>query len=528
MIRLISRSFLSLFTSSLATRPAFVLTRIFQMSQRDLGTKTYEEAVYQLNGLQSNAETLANFYSRRQLTEMNVEETSNLLKHLNISLESIDSLNCIHITGTKGKGSTAAFVESILRNLGYKTGFYSSPHLVHVRERIRIDGKPISETTFAKNFFDVLDKLKEHRTTENLPGYFKFLTLLAFKVFLVELVDVAIIEVGIGGEHDCTNVLKNPIVCGITSLDLDHTRLLGNTIAEIAWQKAGIMKKDSLLVSVRQPSEALQVIQQRSQEKECPYLIAPELKDYIWPRTVSFGIPGRHQVTNVSLALQLARFWLLRTKKYENCSNLLNSTTDFSYTPDEEKIPLGYTIPGIFCDGLENCRWPGRSQVLKKKSSENSSEIIYFLDSAHTPQSIKYCAEWFKETSTNENEPLRVLVFHCTGDRSSSTLLPALQECNFDSALFCPVRLKPVVDKHNDNTNINQSDEAEFKKSSVDADTWNQLIGKDCSIAFGCIQETLEYVEKLAENNSGLHVLVTGSLHLVGGVLYFQNPDIAD
>uniref|UniRef100_A0A915CZ25 Cyclic nucleotide-binding domain-containing protein n=1 Tax=Ditylenchus dipsaci TaxID=166011 RepID=A0A915CZ25_9BILA len=101
-------------------------------------------------------------------------------------------------------------------------------------------------------------------------------------------------------------------------------------------------------------------------------------------------------------------------------------------------------------------------------------------------------------------------------------------ECNFDLALLCPVRLKPVVDKHNDNTNINQLDEAEFKKSSVDADTWNQLIGKDCSIAFGCIQETLEYVEKLAENNSGLHVLVTGSLHLVGGVLYFQNPDIAD
>lgn len=100
-----------------------------------------------------------------------------------------------------------------------------------------------------------------------MPAYFKFLTLMAFHVFLSEKVDVAIVEVGIGGEFDCTNVVKNPVMCGITTLDFDHTSILGSTLAEIAWNKAGIMKPGSTALTVQQPSEAMEVLRKRSVER---------------------------------------------------------------------------------------------------------------------------------------------------------------------------------------------------------------------------------------------------------------------
>ena len=156
-----------------------------------------------------------------------------------------------------------------MRYLGFKTGFYSSPHLVHVRERIRINGSPIDEKSFTTSFSTVYNLIREKKLAhEEMPAYFKFLTLLAFHIFVKEKVDVAIIEVGIGGENDCTNVITNPVVCGVTSLDYDHTRLLGDTIEEIAWQKAGIMKKGSLCATVQQVAGAMDVIENRSRERE--------------------------------------------------------------------------------------------------------------------------------------------------------------------------------------------------------------------------------------------------------------------
>lgn len=143
-----------------------------------------------------------------------------------------EKLSVIHVSGTKGKGSTCAYCESILQNYGMKTGFFSSPHLVSVRERIRVDGQPISRKQFARCFWDVHQKLggvqvswlswidwncsiaklyyfqKEKNTAKEMPPYFMFLTIMALKIFLEEQVDVAILEVGIGGEYDYTNILR--------------------------------------------------------------------------------------------------------------------------------------------------------------------------------------------------------------------------------------------------------------------------------------------------------------------------------
>ncbi|KHJ87024.1 hypothetical protein OESDEN_13209 [Oesophagostomum dentatum] len=178
------------------------------LGREDLPHSPYEAAILLLNSLQSNAANLQKIREKRDLLqETNLPDMISKLMKCGIELDDLDRLNVIHVSGTKGKGSTCAFVESILRNVGFRTGLYTSPHLVHARERIRINGKPISETLFAKHFFTVYNKLKKE-CPEDMPPYFKFLTILSFHVFLQEGVDVAIVEVGIGGEYDATNVVQ--------------------------------------------------------------------------------------------------------------------------------------------------------------------------------------------------------------------------------------------------------------------------------------------------------------------------------
>ena len=204
---------------------------------------TYNEAIKALNGLQTNAAVLEKVKSERlkKYVNQNLNETKKYLSDMSIGAKELNDLPVIHVSGTKGKGSTCAFTESILRHQGLKTGFYSSPHLVSATERIRINGKPMSQKVFAAYFWKVYNQIGPEK-----PAYFKFLTIMAFHVFIEEKVDVALIEVGIGGSYDCTNVVEKPVAVGITLLDYDHTKVLGNTIEEIAWHKAGIMKAGSV------------------------------------------------------------------------------------------------------------------------------------------------------------------------------------------------------------------------------------------------------------------------------------------
>jgi folylpolyglutamate synthase len=192
--------------------------------------------------------------------------------------DDLNRLNVIHITGTKGKGSTSAFVDSLVRSTTPKnssdgrptTGLYTSPHLVQVRERIRLDGKPIPEDMFAKYFWQVWDRLQQNDRRANpevtpvRPVYFRYLTILAYHIFLTLQVKCTISEVGIGGRFDSTNIVPKPIVAGITTLGLDHTALLGNTIEEIAYQKAGIFKAGCPALSVSQSRGAERVLEEEA------------------------------------------------------------------------------------------------------------------------------------------------------------------------------------------------------------------------------------------------------------------------
>jgi dihydrofolate synthase/folylpolyglutamate synthase len=168
----------------------------------------------------------------------------------------------VHIAGTKGKGSTAAMVASVLAESGYVTGLYTSPHLVDISERMRINGRPVSKN----ELLDLVDRIRPEVEAVNAAAHygclttFEVLTALGFMFFADSKADFQVVEVGLGGRLDATNVVK-PEVCAITTLGLDHTDVLGDTLAKIAAEKAGIIKPGVPVVSARQEQEAAEVIE---------------------------------------------------------------------------------------------------------------------------------------------------------------------------------------------------------------------------------------------------------------------------
>ncbi|CAG4927524.1 unnamed protein product [Colias eurytheme] len=344
---------------------------------------SYEDAVHKLNSLQSNKATIEQIRKEIKTGQKctNLEEMEKYLARTGVPLTTLDKLSVIHVAGTKGKGSTSAMCESILRSHGYRTGFYSSPHLIAVRERIRLAGQPLSEELFAQHFHKVYDALHKTQKYEgDMPKYFAFLTVMAFNVFIHENVDVAIIEVGIGGIVDDTNVLRKVPVAGITALGLDHTSILGNTLPEIALAKAGIMKPDCVAYTVQQPQEAMEVLKRVASDVKCPLTVVPEYNTYTFQNGLRHSIQLDAYRINASLAIQLAHAWMriATDNKSENTDNVKTSGLI-------NKLPKETVI------GLRDCKWPGRYHVV-----ETEFGCVY-LDGAHTRESMEICAKWFNE-----------------------------------------------------------------------------------------------------------------------------------
>ncbi|CAG5116621.1 unnamed protein product, partial [Candidula unifasciata] len=337
--------------------------------------------------------------------------------------EEVDKLCMIHITGTKGKGSTSAFTESILRQHGYRTGLFTSPHLVEVRERIRVNGKPLSKE---KILLLLLEKGK------GMPAYFAFNVVLSLHIFLHEGVDVAIMEVGIGGLTDSTNFIRNPIACAISSLGLEHTDDLGDTIESIAWQKSGIFKKYCPAITAPQCTSAMQVILKRAKETQSPlFIVNPLSEEVLRKYNFNLSIAGDKQRHNAALAIQLFHMWEAYQFKNEMVAVQEDTTVD--------------EIPRVTCThldeatirGLSTCKWPGRAQTIARKN------VTYYLDGAHTKESMELCASWFREAADQERKHLsgkvvRVLVFFTAPERDPEVLIYPMKDCEFDAAVFCP------------------------------------------------------------------------------------------
>jgi len=325
-----------------------------------------------------------------------------------------NALSVIHVAGTKGKGSTCAFVEHIARECGVRTGLYTSPHLVDVRERFRIDGVPVSKTVFVKNFWWLKRNIDAKcRDLGGVPAYFRFLTLLGFRIFAEEKVECCILEVGLGGRLDATNLVRAPVVCGITSLGMDHVEVLGDTLAKIAREKAGIFKPRVPAITSPQPEEAMAELKARAAEIEASALtIAPPLRAYEGDappddggggggetsekrrlsKNIRLGLAGAHQELNAALAVRLVREWAHRARPQPAWARAC-----------EADLAAG-RLPAAFRRGLAKTEWWGRAQVVPDPT-EGAENLSWYLDGAHTEESMRQCAEWFCDATGAADEP---------------------------------------------------------------------------------------------------------------------------
>ncbi|KAM9359885.1 folylpolyglutamate synthase, mitochondrial-like [Symphorus nematophorus] len=510
-------------------------------------SKTFQGAVCVLNSLQNNAAVLERLRGCQENPGLQLQAMQGFLHRTGVTGGELDKLNIIHVTGTKGKGSTCAFTERILRNHGFRTGFYSSPHLVHVRERIRINGWPISKQLFTKYFWETYERLEDTKDVHGgtMPFYFQFLTLLAFNIFLQERVDLAVIEVGIGGLYDCTNIIRKPWVCGVTSIDLDHCSLLGDSMEKIAWQKSGIFKPGVPAFTVRQQPGPLRVLQHRAEDIKCPLWVCPDLDQYeavVGP--VAPGLAGKHQRSNASLALQLSYSWLQRHRAEERGGLSLAPVTR---TPGSQAVTFQPSTAML--KGLQETEWLGRSQVLRCAS------VTYYLDGAHTTASMQACVRWFRQEMLQRDQAqgpgVRMLLFNTTGERDSAALLRLLLPCHFDYTLFCPniTETPPNSTAHHSSSVSVQHMLARCRESQS---IWQSLNATDTrsnqqrplvsgfvshSRVYPCILSALQWISQRQQlESTGLpdrlteaahvSVLVSGSLHLVGGVLKHLEPSL--
>ncbi len=290
----------------------------------------------------------------------------------------------VHIAGTNGKGSTAAFLESILRHAGFRTGLNTSPHLEKINERIRVHGEEINDETFADTLSRIQVLIEELLASGKLrghPTYFECVTAMAFESFARERVAFGVFEVGLGGRLDATNILS-PVVTIITRIDFDHENFLGHSLKEIAFEKAGILKPGVPLVLAEQRPEALEVILARARELACPVIEPAQIFRVDQESSQNGRVRARVIEADSGKSLEIApslpgRFQLQNALNAVAASHVLQNR--------------GFRIPDdAITHGIANTVWPGRLEKLQ------SSPDVYF-DGAHNPGAARELAYFLEQ-----------------------------------------------------------------------------------------------------------------------------------
>lgn len=386
-------------------------------------------------------------------------------------------LKFIHVAGTNGKGSTCAFISSILVEQGYKVGLFTSPYLEEFTERIRINGKNIPEkelakvTEIVKSKVDImLSEGKSH------PTEFEIVTAIAMLFYKLEKTDYVVLEVGLGGRLDSTNVIPAPLVSVITPIALDHTEYLGDTLDKIAFEKAGIIKNNSIVVAHPQKKEAMDVIEKVTGDRGSKLLIVPieeaEIEKYdefgvkfninLFDEKycdLEIGLLGKHQVSNAVVALTCIK----ALKKY------------YEIDISEKSIR----------NGLKNTKWSGRLEVLRRNPT-------LLIDGAHNIHGAKA----LKKTIEDVFEYNRLIgVIGVLGDKDVDGILSEI----------IPLCHKVVITKPN-NPRAISLDELEKKIKFFNKDVY----------AYEDINSAVNKSLDLAKEND--LILYCGSLYMIGDV----------
>ncbi|MCK4420366.1 bifunctional folylpolyglutamate synthase/dihydrofolate synthase [candidate division WOR-3 bacterium] len=377
-------------------------------------------------------------------------------------LKEIDSpqegLNAFHVAGTKGKGSTVHIIEVFCRASGYSTGLYTSPHVSSVRERIRINGELISRELFAS-------LIGELASTGRKVSYFETLTAVAFLLFKREKVDYSIFEVGLGGRLDATNVIDSTVSI-ITPISFDHTKTLGNTIEEIAGEKAGILKEDGINISAPQLPAVENILKEKTNGNiqfvtDCEVLsVTQEGTSFLFDNNeFHIGLIGEHQALNASVALTACK--------------KMGIPLDF------EKINRAFSRFNI----------PGRFQILKE-------DPYIVLDGAHNVASMNV----LKEAISKVFKKKVLLVFSCRSDKDLSGMLGEIKSVVkriYPTTISSPISITPEVIK-----------DASVKKG----------------IKISSLEEnSIKALQKaISDASTDDVIVVTGSFYLLGDIL--QSP----
>ncbi|MBC8290084.1 MAG: bifunctional folylpolyglutamate synthase/dihydrofolate synthase [Planctomycetes bacterium] len=333
-------------------------------------------------------------------SDFKLDRMRNLLRHLgNPQLDT----PVVHIAGTKGKGSTAAMVSQILVEAGLRVGLFTSPHLDRFEERIRIDGVPIEAAELVELVNEVAIATAEiDSESGNLkPTFFELTTAIGWLAFRQRGVQIAVLEVGLGGRLDSTNICQ-PEVCAITSISRDHTHILGSQLSQIAAEKAGIIKPGIAVVCGQLPGEADAKVRQIAASQDSPVVPPASEADVEIPSHLA----GDHQRQNAAVAVAIVKQLQIR----------------------------GWTIPeSAVAEGLKSVRWPARVEVM-------SRQPLVILDAAHNWASCGALLNSLK--ALHEGDGRRILIFATSADKDAASLLRRLVP-EFDTVILTAFQSNP-------------------------------------------------------------------------------------
>ncbi|XP_017110619.1 folylpolyglutamate synthase [Drosophila elegans] len=470
----------------------------------------YLDAIKQLNSYQvlEPISGRATTKSRRAEKDPVIEQTLECLEKTGFTKKQLKAIPVIQIAGSKGRGSTCGIVESILRCHGVKTGVLCSPHLFLTSERIRIDGEPLSDVQFTELFWKINTDLVNMKPP---PSYNKLMTVMAFHAFDQHKVEVAILEVGNAGASDATNIASHAQTIGITTLGWEQSSNLGNSLRDIAWAKAAIMKPEANIFTNVSQTECCEVLAQKAKQIGVQLHRVPTFNEYIegdMNNKLLMNKANYSMRLNGSLGIQLAYDFLRRHKPEYVVGLDQNSTL---LTPGASR-------------GIEKYEQPGQFDFIRHDM------FNVYLDSADTFESMMACRDWFY-TRTRSNRQPKILLFNKVNEFNAKDLLTIIRSnLRFEEAFFVPNPnyFEGEIIAEDDGKAMVWHGMEELQRAKRNAGNWRALCeenGKrDNSQLSISIQAFFEYlINKYGKQKYGmkseLDVLVTGSRQLVAATI---------